>query len=77
MRAIWPNSSGMMDVEVDAARGLARISLYHEQSSNTMDGSLFNSREWRGCGDSCVQTDGVLDDARLMQQESLKLIKEW
>jgi hypothetical protein len=42
-----------------------------------MNGPLFNSREWRGYGDSCVQTDGVLDDARLMQQESLKLIKEW
>ena len=66
----------MMNVEADAARGLARISLYHEQSSNTMDGAPLDSGEWRGYGDPSAQTDGVLDSTRSLQKESLNLIKE-
>ena len=65
-----------MNDEVEAARGLARISLYHEQSSITMDGSLFNSGVLHGYGCYQLQTGGVLDDARSMQKEESNLIKE-
>lgn len=61
--------------EVDAARGLARIYLYHSQSSNTIDEAPLDSGVWRGYGCYQLQTDEVFDDAKSMQKEECKLIK--
>jgi hypothetical protein len=64
-----------MNGEVDAARGLARISLYHEQSSITIDEAPLDSGFWHGYGCYQLQTDEVIDNWRSMQKEECKLIK--
>lgn len=65
----------MMNGEVDTTRGLAQIYLYHEQSSNTIDGAPLDSGEWRGYGCYQVQTDGVIANMRSMQKENYQLIQ--